>query len=135
MNETYTTDAVGILRYLVDELGDDADAVFRRAEENDCVIELPSVAAAEVLYRIDDGGAVKGHELTASAEEVAEGYATFLPVTVVGTDVEQLGEMTRLPDGLTLHDVVVVASHCVRETKAVLTTDTEIDETGVDVVW
>jgi len=135
MNETYTVDAVGMLRYLVDELGDDADAVFRKAEKNDCVVEIPSIAAAEILYRVDDGGTVKGHKLTASAEEVAEGYATFLPVTVVGTDVEQLREMTRLPDSLTLHDAIVVASHRARGTKAVVTTDTEMDDAGVEVVW
>jgi predicted nucleic acid-binding protein len=133
--DAYTTDAVGMLRYLVDELGDEADDVFQRAEQNECVIEIPSIAAAEVLYRIEDGGTVKGHELTASAKEVAEGYATFLPVTVVGTDTEQLAEMVGLSDALTLHDAMVVANHRIRETEAVVTTDTEMDEAGVDVVW
>jgi hypothetical protein len=116
----YTTDAVGFVRYLVDELGKEADRLYSRAERGEVIIELPGIAAAETLYRIQKGHPAKGVDL---------------PVTLVETTVDDLDLIATARGSLSLHEAMIVASHRTRETEAVITTDTDIDDHGATVVW
>lgn len=131
----YTTDAVGLLRYLVDELGSEADRLYALAERSEAVIELPAVAAAETLYRIQKGHPSKGTTLPGTAADVAAGLGSFLPVTLVETTAADLEHVARSRGTFSLHDSMVVASHRSRDTEAVITTDTDIQDHGVPVVW
>jgi len=131
----YTTDAVGFIRYLVGELGREADRLYSLAERGEAVIELPAIAASEALYRIQKGHPSKGVELSGSAEDVVAGLRSFLPVVLVETTTDDLQHVARARGTFSLHDAMVVASHRSRETEAVITTDTEIGEKGVPVVW
>jgi predicted nucleic acid-binding protein len=131
----YTTDAVGFVRYLVDELGEGADRLYSQAERGEVIIELPGIAAAETLYRIQKGHPAKGVDLPGKAEEVATGIRNFLPVTLVETTVDDLDLIATDRGNLSLHDAMIVASHRTRETEAVITTDTDIDDHGAAVVW
>lgn len=131
----YTTDAVGFIRYLVDELGSEADRLYTLAERGEVVIELPAIAASETLYRIQKGHPAKGVELPGTADDVVAGLRTFLPVVLVETTIDDLGHVAGARGTFSLHDAMVVASHRTRETEAILTTDTDIDERGVTVVW
>ncbi|MFB6309026.1 MAG: hypothetical protein ABEH35_06825 [Haloarculaceae archaeon] len=131
----YTTDAVGFVRYLIDELGEEADRLYTLAEQGEVVIELPSIAASEALYRIQKGHPAKGIELPGSAEDVVAGLRSFLPVVLVDTTVDDLSHVAQARGTFSLHDAMVVASHRTRDTEAVITTDTNIDQNGVAVVW
>lgn len=133
--ERYTTDAVGFIRYLVDELGPESDALFADAEDGNVVIELPTIAATETLYRIQKGHPAKGVELPGTAEDVVAGLRSFLPVTLIETTTADLGHVAVSRGTFSLHDAMVVASHRTRDTEAVITTDTVIDDEGVAVVW
>jgi len=131
----YTTDAVGFVRYLVNELGKEADRIYSRAERGEVVVELPGIAASETLYRIQKGHPANGVSLPGTAEDVVAGIRNFLPVTLVETTVEDLDLVASSRGSLSLHDAMIVASHRTRETEAVITTDTDIDEYGATVVW
>ena len=133
--DRYTTDAVGFLPYLVDDLGSAANACYRRAERNDRVIELPAIAAIETLYRVERGHDLRGKAPTGTSEQVIEGLEAFLPVTVVETGFEEIRLIPDLVADLSIHDAMIVASHRTRGTEGVITTDTEIDDLGVSVIW
>lgn len=131
----YTTDAVGFIRYLVDELGSEADRLYTLAEQSEVVIELPAIAAAETLYRVQKGHPTKGVELPGSPDDIVTGLRSFLPVSVVETTVDELQYVAGSRGTFSLHDTMIVASHRNRETEAVITTDTDIEEHGVSVIW
>jgi len=131
----YTTDAVGFIRYLVDELGTEADRLYSLAERGELVIELPAIAVSETLYRIQKGHPAKGVELPGSAEDVVAGLRGFLPVVLVETTIDDQEHVARSRRTFSLHDAMIVASHRTRDTEAVITTDTNITDEGVPVVW
>lgn len=133
--DRYTTDAVGFLPYFVDDLGSAANACYRRAERNDCVIELPAIAAIETLYRVERGHDLRGKGLTGTPEQVIEGLEAFLPVTVAETGFEEIRLIPDLVADMSIHDAMIVASYRTRGTEGVITTDTEIDDLGVSVIW
>ena len=131
----YTTDAVGFLLYLVDDLEPTANGCYQRAEHDECVIELPAIAAVETLYWIGKGHDLRGIALTSTPEEVVRGLETFLPVMIVECGFEEVRLIPGLVADLSIHDAMITASHRARETEGVITTDTEIDDLGVPVVW
>jgi hypothetical protein len=133
--DRYTTDAVGFLLYLIDDLGAEAEVCYRRAERNDCVIELPTIAVVETLYRVGKNHDLRGQALTGTPEEVVQGLEAFLPVAVVECRLEEIRLIPDLVADLSIHDAMIVASHRARETEGVITTGTEIGDLGVPVVW
>jgi predicted nucleic acid-binding protein len=132
--EVYTADAVALLRYLVDALPDGADELFRRAESDNVVLQVPNIAVAETLYTVRKRDKVKGVPLAADAEDVVEAIGPDVPVTVVEDGFNGTRRLPPYIDDLTLHDAMVVVSHEVNGTKAVITADGEISE-YVDTVW
>jgi len=54
--ETYVTDAIAFLYFLLDNLPRNADEAFKRAEEEEAVIYLPTIAAAELYYLFEKKG-------------------------------------------------------------------------------
>jgi len=131
----YTTDAVGFIRYLIDELGTEADRLYSLAERGEVIIELPAIAASEALYRVQKGHPAKGVELPGTAEDVVAGLRGFLPVVLVETTTDDQEHVARSRGTFSLHDAMIVASHRTRDTEAVITTDTKITDEGVPVVW
>ena len=99
------------------------------------MIELPSIAVVETLYRVEKGHDLHGKALTATPDEVVHGLETFLPVAVVETGFEEFRRIPDLVADLLIHDAMIVASHRARETEGMVTTDTEMDAVGVPVIW
>ena len=133
--DRYTTDAVGFLPYLVDDLGSAANACYRRAERNDCVIELPAIAAIETLYRVERGHDLRGKALTGTPEQFIEGLEAFLArhggrKRIRGDPADSRSGRRpvdpRRDDRRELPDT---------RDRGVITTDTEIDDLGVSVIW
>lgn len=133
--EVYTTDAVGFIRYLVDQLPSEADAVFQRAEAGEVILQLPVIAAVETLYRLNKREHSKGVPINVSSDEIIEGLRSYLPVSVVENGIGDIEAVVTLVSDLSIHDAMIVASHQVRETDGIITSDPEIRELEVSVVW
>jgi predicted nucleic acid-binding protein len=133
--EIYTTDAVGLIRYLVDQLPNEANAVFTRAEAGEVILQLPVIAAVETLYRLDKREHIKGVPIDVSSNEIIEGLRSYLPVTVVRSGMGDIAAVATLVSDLSTHDAMIVASHQVRETDGIITRDPEIAELDVPIVW
>jgi predicted nucleic acid-binding protein len=132
--ERYTLDAVGLLRYAVGRLPEAVVELFKRAGAGDCVIEIPAIAVVEAIYKFDKRDSVAGVELTRPATDVPDLVAHEMPVTVVEHGIEDIRVLAGIIDEYTIHDAMIVASHRVGETEAIITTDENISH-RVPTVW
>ena len=132
--ERYTLDAVGVLRYAVGRLPETVVELFERAAAGDCVIQVPAIAVIEALYKFDKRDTVAGVELTRPATDVPDLVAREMPVTVVEHGIEDIRVLAGIIDAYTIHDAMIVASHEVQETDAIVTTDETIGEQA-STVW
>jgi predicted nucleic acid-binding protein len=132
---TYTADAVALLTYLVDALPQRADRIFAEAEAGETVIQAPSTALAEVLYSVSRDKDVRGVTLTGTPEEARQALVGNGPVSIAPVADEELTEYARIVDEFTIHDALIVASHQVRETDAIITTDGTVHDAGLETVW
>lgn len=132
---TYTADAVALLGYLVDALPRAADLVFAKAEAGETVIHAPSTALGEVLYSVSRDKDVRGVSLTGTPEDARQALVGNGPISVASIDDAELGEYARIIDEFSIHDALIVASHRVRETDAVITSDGVIRAAGYDTLW
>lgn len=119
----YTVDGVAMARYLVDRLPSAADDVFSRAEDGVDVIEAPTVTVGEAIWTAVNKGKIAGVEVDTTAKEVLRGLVGDGPVQVVSVDEHELGVFGSFVDHHSLHDALLVASHRVRDTAAIVTND------------
>lgn len=131
----YTADAVALLVYLVDALPEAADQVFAEAEAGETVIHAPSTALADVLYSVSRDKDVRGVTLSGSPEEARRALLENGPVSVAPVDDDALVEYAQLVDEFSIHDGLIVASHCAQATDAIITTDGTIEDAGFETVW
>ena len=132
---TYTADAVALLVYLVDALPDCADRVFAEAEAGETVIQAPSTAVAEVLYAVSRDKDVRGVQLTGTADDVRQALLANGPVALAPVGEAELTTYSQVIDEYSIHDGLVVASHRARETDAIITSDTVLQDATVTTVW
>lgn len=130
---TYTTDAVAMLRYLVDALPHGADEAYARAEAGIDVIWAPDVQLAEVLYQIARGGVVAGVELRGSPTNALSGLIDEGPVDVATIGVQELGAYGSIADQYSMNDGLLVASHRASGTDAIISKDQAF--AGLETVW
>ena len=131
----YTADAVALLVYLVDALPRRADQLFAEAEAGETVLETPSTALAEALYSVSRDTDVRGVTLSVSPEDARQALVSNGPIAIADMGDEEIAEYTQVVNEFSIHDGLVVASHRVAGTEAVITTDDVIDEGGVETVW
>lgn len=133
--ERYTVDAVAALRYLVDALPDPADEAFARAEAGSVLLQIPPIALAETLYIVEHKEAISGRELACDPVAARENLVTTGPLSVVEFGTADVSAFIDLTGDLTLHDAMIVASHRTQETDALITSDGEMSNLGIDIVW
>src|SRR6056297_2049282 len=121
--DRYTLDTVGLLRYAVGELPDAVLDVFKAAARGDAVVQVPNIAVVEALYKFDKRDTVSGVELTRPAEDVPRFVEEEMPVTVVATSMPEIRTLAGNLSDYSIHDAMVVASHEINETDAIITTD------------
>lgn len=132
----YTADAVALLRYLVDRLPADADVVFSRAEQGIDSIEAPDVALAEVATALSGGeAAVAGVDLQLRPTRALRRLVTNGPIEIATIDEHVLTVFASETDLYTMHDGLIVASHTVNGTAAIISKDETFVDTGIDTVW
>jgi AbrB family looped-hinge helix DNA binding protein len=132
---TYTADAVALLTYLVDALPARADQLFAKAEAGETVLRAPSTALAEVLYSVSRDKDLRGVTLTGTPEDARQALVGNGPVSIAPVANEELIIYAGLASEFSLHDGLIVASHRARETDAIITTDEQLSETGIETVW
>jgi predicted nucleic acid-binding protein len=132
----YTLDTSGLVRYFVDLLPDAADAVVTDAFEGEAVLELPAVAAAEAMYIVHNRDDIAGRPFEGSPEDVVTVLKADHPFVLAETDLAVLEAMIRWQGAFPsqLHDAMIIASHEVNDTEAVLTSDEKMAE-HVPTVW
>lgn len=132
----YTLDASGLLRYFVDALPAGADQIVRRAFDGKVVIEIPAIAAAEAMYIAYNRETIAGRPFRGSPEDVIVLFRGDVPMVLAPTDLDILTEVLDWQSTFSrqLHDAMVVASHIVNDTEAVITSDAKLDE-YVTTVW
>jgi predicted nucleic acid-binding protein len=119
----YTVDAVAMSRYLVDELPESTDEVFRRAEQGVDVLEAPTVTLSEAIYTVTQKGKIAGVKVDTTPNAVLRGLVNDGPIRVADTDDHDLAVFGSLIDHHTLHDALLIANHRVRGTDAIITND------------
>lgn len=130
---TYLTDAVAMLRYLVDALPAGADEAFGRAEEGIDVIRAPDVQLAEVLYQVARGRTVAEVKLRGTPNEALRGLVTEGPIDVASIDEHVLAVYGSIADQYTMHDGLLVATHRVRGTDRIISKDEAFGD--LETVW
>lgn len=129
----YTVDGVAMARYLVDRLPPEADAVFGRAEDGIDVVEAPTVAISEAIWATVHKGDIAGISVNTTPNAVLRGLVNEGPVRVAPTDEQDLAVFGSLLDHYTLHDALLIATHRVRGTEAIVTSDAAF--AGEDTIW
>ncbi len=129
----YTVDSVAMSRYLVDRLPGRADDIFERAERGVDALEAPTVTVSEAIWTAVNKGTIAGVEVDTSADAVLQGLVTDGPVRVAPADEHDLAVLGSLVDYHTLHDAHLIASHRVRDTQAIVTSDEAFS--GETTVW
>lgn len=131
----YTADAVSLLSYLVDALPQTADRIFAEAEAGETILQAPSTALAEVLYAVSRDKDVRGVTLTGTPEDARQALVGNGPISVASVDDAELAKYAQIVDELSIHNALIVASHRVQETDAIITSDGVIADAGYETIW
>lgn len=134
--QAYTADSVALLGYLADQLPTRVDKIFKMAEDGEALLTVPSIVIGETLFTL-----LKGREIF-GVEVPIEKLAVLLNILETCRTIRlmDLGvEGWRLVMGLNLpelHDRMVVATHKLSGSKAILTNDKEIlGLKDVETIW
>ena len=124
------------MRYFVDALPADADRAMQNALDGEAVLELPAIAAAESMYIAYNRDAIAGRSFRGAPEDVVAILRSDVPIVLAPTDLNVLVEVLDWQGTFPrqLHDAMIVASHVVSGTDAVITSDERIPEV-VPTVW
>ena len=134
--DVYTVDAIALLCYLADKLPHRVDEIFKRAEDEEALLVVPSIAIGETIFAL-----LKGKEIFGTRIPL-ERLATFLEVLETSRTVRlvdltvkawRLVTTINLPE---LHDRMIVSTHLISNSKAILTDDQEIRNLDkVKTIW
>lgn len=132
--ESFIVDAVAFLAFLADQLPKKADDVFKKAEEKQTKLLLPSIALGETLYTIYKGKDIFGKKVPLEKVELI-----FLILekgdfmNLVELDVRAWRIFNELKI-LELHDRMIVTSFIYHKATAILTNDDEIAD-AAPIIW
>lgn len=132
--ESFIVDAVAFLAFLADQLPKKADDVFKKAEEKQTKLLLPSIALGETLYTIYKGKDIFGKKVPLEKVELI-----FLILekgdfmNIVELDVRAWRIFNELKI-LELHDRMIVTSFIYHKATAILTNDDEIAD-AAPIIW
>lgn len=132
----YTLDASGLLRYFVDRLPPAADETFQDAFDGEVLLELPAIAAAEAMYTAYNRDRIAGRPFQGDSKDIVTILRADLPIVLASVDLDILEETLdwQATFPRQLHDAVIVATHVVNETEAVISSDSKIED-HVSTVW
>ena len=129
----YTVDGVAMARYLVDALPPAANEVFERAEQGIDAVEAPTVSVGEAIWAAVRKNDIAGITVETTPGAVLRGLVTDGPVRIAPADEQDLAVYASLLDHHTMHDALLIATHRVRDTHAIVTSDEAF--AGEQTVW
>lgn len=134
--DAYTVDAIALLCYLADRLPRRTDEIFKRAEDEEVLLLVPSIALGETIFTLLKGREIFGVKIPleklTTLLEVLETSRTLqlMDLTVRGW---RLVTAINLPE---LHDRMIVSTYMISNSRAILTDDQEIrDLPKVKTIW
>jgi len=127
---------MALLCYLADRLPRRADEIFKKAEDEEAILVVPSIVLGEAIFTL-----LKGREIF-GVKVPLEKLTTFLDILETSMTV-RLVDLTvggwrlittiNLPE---LHDRIVVSTHLTSGSRAILTDDEEIHRLhGIKTIW
>jgi predicted nucleic acid-binding protein len=131
---SYVVDTVGFLSYLADVLPVAADDVFKKAENNEITLILPSIVVGETLYTIYKGKEVFGKVIPLEKVDFILDFlrsSTVFQLVDMNASCWEIFHGLRIPE---LHDRMIVATCKYLGCKGIVTNDPEMNG-EVDTVW
>lgn len=132
--KSFVIDAVAFLAYLADQLPKKVNEIFKKAEQKQVKLLLPSIALAETLYTMYKGKDIFGKNIPLDKIELIflileEGDI----IELINLDVRawRIFNKLNVPE---LHDRMIVTSFLYNEATAILTNDPEIEEVA-PIIW
>jgi len=124
----YVTDTHALVWYIIGQLHDKVDEIFKSAEMGESTIFIPTIVLAECLYLVEKGKIKLDFDELLRRIELSR---NFVPASFNFQVMKLLPEI-----GLKeLHDRVIVATAKMLNAK-LLTKDRKIRETGIaEVIW
>lgn len=125
----YVADAHAFASYLIDELPEEANAVFKGAEREECEIFVPSIAIAELIHVFEKTGCeVKIWEMF----DKMDIYPSFSICPLDERILKAIPEV-KLAE---LHDRIIVGTSIVLKAEGMITKDREIRKSNlVKTIW
>jgi predicted nucleic acid-binding protein len=132
--ESYTIDTVAFLAYLIDALPSQSDEIFRKAENDELMLILPSIVIGETIYTI-----LKKKRIFENAIPLEKMSMLFeiirdiKTINLVDMNLQCWKKLLtiEIPE---LHDRMIVAIHLTYKSKAILTNDPEI-KSVTNTIW
>lgn len=132
--ESYVIDAVAFLAYLANNLPLEADKIFKKAENKEIILYLPSIALGETLFTIYKGKEIFGKNIPAEKIDlIFQILQNRETIRLVGLELEawKIFHELKIPE---MHDRMIVAVFHYYEALAIITNDPEIEK-QVPIVW
>jgi predicted nucleic acid-binding protein len=134
--DVYTVDTIALLCYLADKLPRRVDEIFKRAEDEEVLLAVPSIVVGESIFTLLKGKEIFGTRIPLERlETFLEVLETSRTVRLVDLTVKgwRLVTTINLPE---LHDRMIVSTYMVSNSKAILTDDQEIRGLAkVKTIW
>ncbi|MFX0139744.1 MAG: hypothetical protein ACFFDN_39255 [Candidatus Hodarchaeota archaeon] len=132
--DIYTLDTIAFLAFLVDELPPEANNIFKKAEDDQVTLIIPSIVIGELIYTILKGKEIFGKKIPIekinTIFEVIRGSRSILLADMklncwfIFLDLD-------IPE---LHDRMIFALHLSYQSLAILTNDPEIQK-KTNTIW
>jgi len=129
LTDTYVADAHTFAAYLADSLPSRSDRIFRASEEEECIIVIPTIALAELIYVF---------EKTRTESKIWDMFEKLDRSPNISTHMLDEEVLQTVPDIKLdeLHDRIIVATCEIVKAKELITKDEEIKRSGlVKTVW
>jgi len=132
--DCFVVDTVAFLAYLVDNLPDKADQIFKKAEKKKVELLLPSIALGETLYTIYKGKDIFGKSI--SLEKVDLIFTILqskemLKLIDLNLEAWQVFHRLEIPE---MHDRMIVSIFHNSSAKGIITNDPEISKKA-NSIW
>jgi len=132
--KSYIVDAVAFLAYLADILPTKANNIFKKAENKQVKLFLPSIALGETLYTIYKGKVIFGKSIPVNKIElIFQILREQTILKIINLDLEgwQFFHSIEIPE---MHDRMIRASLKLVRAEAIITNDSEIAE-QFSTIW
>lgn len=132
----YGTDTVSLLTYFTDQLPHQSDEIFKKAENNEIIILIPSIVIGELIYTILKGKEIFGKKIPqTNINYILEVIFRSPSFKIVDLNLKGWNMLlsSKIPE---LHDRMIVATCIQEEVKMLVTNDSDISNSNeIEVIW